>query len=155
MSTYNRLYDSHICNIRSQPIPDQITPAQGLVAKHGPEMFPDASETVSGKGKGSSGTPGTPSPKSAGWSHQLRPTKVEVETAENGDGIIFDGIFQWDVDISYQQYDLLGTWRIGDTQLIPSWIGNVVTMWLWRSLCSYKTTSLLGGSSHFLSKCMM
>jgi len=34
---------------------------------------------------------------------------VEVETAENGDGIIFDGIFQWDVDISYQQYDLLGT----------------------------------------------
>jgi hypothetical protein len=59
------------------------------------------------------------------------------------------------VDISYQQYDLLGTWRIGDTQLIPSWIGNVVTMWLWRSLCSYKTTSLLGGSSHFLRKCMM
>ena len=38
--------------------------APGLVAKHGPEMFPNAEPTLSGKGRGSGGGSGTPSPKS-------------------------------------------------------------------------------------------
>jgi len=64
---------SHSCYMKSPDVAafiqnhsTKIAVANSLVAKHGPEMFPDASETVSGKGKGSSGTPGMPSPKSAG-----------------------------------------------------------------------------------------